>query len=290
MNTDEFKEISFNQYTYQILPVSQNLQLSFDLVDSKISNTDELIAKKNELFASALKIISVFSYARTNLIHKIEAELGDFYLIRLGAERDLNRTRRDFVEEKIDNWPTIFIAINNDPNAQKIAIQVNRQVFSKTQTVAEVLQSNLNGILSSYGLRVYIKPNFEKSQFWELVEKYEGKIWQVDFELISPNMSRISENLQLDLRSLSKSTNTRTTHLQLNADEKSSLTLSQEDKFVDSLVEYSSEGGGSISIRARGVKKKIQTTGSVTESSVKELDIQVSKPEQLLEVFKSLLS
>jgi len=155
-----------------------------------------------------------------------------------------------------------------------VAIQYSTKVFSNTNTVAEILEENLNRVLIPMGLHVYFEPLFEKKQFWEIVYTYPERIIQAEFELISPNLANISQALKIDLRSLNTSTNTQKTKLQLNSDKESSLTLSESDPVINSLVDYSSEGGGNISLRVKGLKKKIQTNNSVTSVEVDEIALE----------------
>jgi len=52
-------------------------------------------------------------------------------------------------------------------------------------------------------------------------------------------------------------TNTHKTKLQLNADKESHLDIKQESKFVNSLVNYSADGGGNISLVAYPIARYV---------------------------------
>ena len=74
----------------------------------------------------------------------------------------------------------------------------------------------------------------------------------------------------------------------MNSDKSSFLTPSKEDELVHSLVEYSSKGGGDISIRAKGVKKRIHTSKGINEINIDEIVIEGATQENLVGIFKDL--
>jgi hypothetical protein len=281
----KLKQIVFNEYRYQILPVSQQFQMN---IFDEIKSIDELKAKKNDIFAKIFQAISTFSYPRRQIIHKKVAAIDDIFLLRIGVERDLKRKTKEFEIEDIENWEPSLIVFNNKPNVQKCLIQQHGG-FQNTKTITKLLEDNFNKPLQEYQLSISFQPIYEENYFWSLVAKYKGKITQIDFELISPNMSNITGNLNLDLGELNKNTNTKTTHLQLNSDKSSFLTPSKEDELVHRLVEYSSKGGGDISIRAKGLKKKIHTSKGINEINIDEIVIEGATKENLVGILKDLV-
>lgn len=94
--------------------------------------------------------------------------------------------------------------------------------------------------------------------------------------------------LELDLAQLSADTNSHRTDLKLNSSEGSTLEINQENSLVNSLVEYSSQGGGDIVVKIKGLKKTIRTSKSVREISFDELSIQNPTTETLDRLFEQL--
>lgn len=281
----KLKQIVFNEYRYQLLPVSQQFQINlFD----EIKSIDDLKSKKNDIFAKIFQAINIFSYSRGQIIHKKVAAIDDIFLLRIGVERDLKRKTKEFEIEDIENWEPSLIVFNNKPDVQKCLIQ-QYGGFQDTKTIAKLLEDNFNKSLQEYQLSISFQPIYEENYFWSLVAKYKGKITQIDFELISPNMSSITSNIKLDLGELNKNTNTKTTHLQLNSDKSSFLTPSKKDELVHSLVEYSSKGGGDISIRAKGLTKKIHTSKGINEINIDEMAIEGATKENLVSIFRDLV-
>jgi hypothetical protein len=280
------KSTTFSYYRYQILPISNVFQLRFDL---PVHSLEELKARKNEFFERALFNVAQFNYVKAELVHKI-LRLGDgIFSIQLGVKRDLRRIRKDFTAENIENWPSVLIFIYNQPDRQLVAIQNDTKVFQHAATVARILEKNLDQALTDYHLNTYLEPTFEKQQFWDKVEQYERRVKQVQFTLITPNMSNISKKLAFDLRKLQTSTQTQTTQLTLNSDEHGSLVLSKKDRLLSTLVDYASKGGGPISLAVRGVTKRIKIGEAERETSVKEIEIKADNAALALELLKDFM-
>lgn len=279
------KKAVFHEYRYQILPTSQHIQMD---LEGEITSVDDLKRKKNELFRKAVKEIGEFPYSRGEIRHKTLLTSDPIYILQVGVERDLKRRTREFEIEAVENWPTVIVALNNDPKVQKCLVQ-ERGGFQRTATVVKILEEGFNPLLAHHQLAIAFEPIYEERVFWDLVDRYDGKITQIDFELISPNMSNITGSLRLDLGGLQKSTNTQRTHLQLNSDDSSSLTPTADDPNVKGLVEYSSNGGGDIAIRVRGVRGKIHTARGVNEHSIDELIIENASASELARILGGLM-
>lgn len=280
------QQIFFHLYRYQILPTTQTIQLRFD---SSVKSLEDLKAKKNDFFSEALSSMKRINYTRTELTHKVNTIEKDFYLIKLAAKRSLKRSTRDFKEEKIENWPSTNIIINNNPNAQKALIQFNRKVFNDTKNIADILQDSLNEVLKEYQLHVIFEKIFDEVKFWEIVNIYKNRIVQAEFELISPNLANISRSLRFDLQALNQSTNTQKTKLQLNSDKEAVLTLSQSDPLVSGIVDYASQGGGGINLKVRGLNKKIRTSDKVIELTIDEMVFNNAELKDIRKILGGML-
>lgn len=274
----------FNIYRYQLLPIEQGAQLS--LFDNQTLTTAQLRQRKNEFFAKAVTEVDSFESPRAELVHRLELYSDELIVIRIAVNRRQRIETKDFETRQVDDWPSLLVVINNDPNIQLMAIEVESRGFRKTQTVAGILQSGFNASLQKYSLHMSIMPIFDKADFWEVVDEYRNQITQVKFEMVSPNMSSIAESLKLDLHALHDLTNTQETTLELTSDKNASLTLPKDNEFLNSLVDYSANGGGNISVKARGVKKTIRTSDSVKEFEIGDLEISANDTEQLAAAVK----
>jgi len=263
------------------------------LFDKTIS-VEELKKQKNDLFFKALKSIENFSYARAEIIHRLVAPDSNTAIIRMGANREIKRDTHEFEKETLDSWPSALIIFNNDPQIQKVAVEIEYKAFRKTKTIIDILEKNLNYALALYNLSVHFKPMFDKNEFWGVIEQYNQRITETDFLMISPNLSNITHSLKLDLASWNKITNTQETSVVLKSDKNSHLTLTEGEEPVTSLVEYASEGGGNIKIRVKGLSKTITTNDATTEISIEDMDAEldiedVFNAHKLAQLFQGLL-
>jgi hypothetical protein len=281
------KNISFDLFRYQILPINRSFHP--DLFEEIIS-LDDLLAKKNQIFFKALLNVCKFETRKTIIRHKVLYEDQNQILYRFAANRSLTRETEEFTEEEVENWPSFLVYIWNDPLEQFIAIQERWSAFQKTEIVAKSITEAVNEELGKNNLRARPESLFLESEFWDLIEQNTGKIRDVLFELITPNMSNICETLSDDLKDLAKSTNTTQTNLNIQADPDSSIVLDPNDKNLKGLVSYSSEGGGNISIKVRGLSKRIHTKKSKKHIDLTELEIEGKDSSEIAAIIKDLLS
>lgn len=281
--------VSFNIFRYQILPFSRE-QMS--LFDQPIS-ADELVARKNELFLQTLQEVEEFRHAHGEVAHKIIGIDKEMVFIRIGVNRKITRETRDFAEEEVDNWPNSLVIFNNRPDIQTVAVEIEHDAFRHTHTLISIIQEGISQQLDRFLLRAIFNPIFNRSDFWDIVNKYPQRITETTFRMVSPNMSNISETLELDLRAWNRMTNTQETTVQLRSDSESHLTLREGEQPISSLVDYSSQGGGNIKMKVKGLVKKISTEEQVVEISIEELNVSLESEtatRELSAIFRDMLT
>jgi hypothetical protein len=261
---------TFHLYRYQIVPTIGEHQLNLFSSEIEISSIEELISKKNEIFANVIQKQREFYHPRAELTHKLYQDDG-FIVLKIGANRSLIRITKEFKEEELDNWPSVYVVINNDPNVQMMAVELELEAFYRTSTVVHILTTNLNKVLNRYKLTLQILPTFIKSEFWNIVHSYENRITKAQFFMVAPNLANISKNLELDLGEIKSRTNSIKTNMSLQAANGEGLTLSEDDSFTNSLVHYASEGGGTVHLKVRGVRKLIKTEDSIRSTEIDEI-------------------
>jgi hypothetical protein len=283
MPTDE--TIEFLVFRYQLLPTRQSFQRTFI---PPLRSVEELIERKNEIFAEVLTTTSDFSTGRVTLVHKQIAGADDVYVFEIATSRNLTRQTRDFRKERVENWPSIFVAFDNRKDVQKLLVQRNSRVFQLPRTVPNLLADRLNSRLAEYQLELHVEPIFVRSQFWKLVDEYHDQIVEAHFELVSPNMANISHVLADELKDLARSTNTAKTALNLESPKAGRLQLNRENQNLDSLVNYASEGGGNIRVRVQGLKRAIQTDRTIDKVSIEKLEIEGATAEAVVAAVERL--
>lgn len=277
---------AFEVFRYQLV-VDRTLQMD---MFKKYTTADEIKADKNNIFHEIIANEKFnFSSAKSEVTSKLPYQNGDLYYFKIGVKRSAKVYKKDFSEDTIDNYPNIFVVHNNHPDVQKIAIQENKKAFANCKTVSQILQDSLDNHLRLYNLSMMTEPLFDKKEFWNIINRYPKQVKQVTFDLISPNLANISKNLQLDIKQLHNDTNTHKTTLELNADKDSYLDIKEQSKFINSLVDYSADGGGNIQVRVANIRKKIHTAQSPTEFSIDDAFLNSNNWEQLDQFFNNIL-
>jgi hypothetical protein len=279
------KKPQFQVYRYQILPITRDLQ--GDLFTGAPKNLDELLAQKNRRFADALKAISNYSSGRVVISEKVLHDNDDITLIKFNVSRKLDRETKDFRHESMDNWPSFLVFIWNHADRQIIAIERRFAAFQHTDTVVRLIAGLVNQKVGIENLRVHWEPMFEQNVFWNLIDSNEGKVQEVRFELITPNMANISSTLSDELKAFAKNTNAAQTDVDLKSDTASALKISKNNAEVNGMVEYAAKGGGDIALRIRGIKRTVRTSRSVKTIEIEQ--IEAEDPLTAVNVLKTLL-
>jgi hypothetical protein len=279
------KSTGFELFRYQLLPINRFLQGN---LLTGVSSINELISRKNEFFSEVIRGTKTFSDKRHQTITKKLYEKDDFFLVRIAYNRSIHRETKDFRDEVIDNWPSILVAIWNHPEKQLIAVQRRSAAFSSCEVVVKMIINAVSFQLGHHHLRAIHEPLFEKQQFWSLLHKYEGRVKSVEFEIITPNMANISGSLSDDLKDFAKATNSTRNKLKIESDPEAPLHLVEDNRTLEGLVNYSSDGGGNISLKIDGVKKTYHTSKTVKEIQVGDMEIHGSA-EEVAAVLKELL-
>lgn len=274
------KIISFEIYRFHLLPITTNQISLFE----RGMTYEELVEKKNAFFD---EIVQDLQNRTQDFPIELYSTEGKSYLFRL-ANPKKTTIYRNFADIPENTEPYIYIIINTDPLVQKIAISRNSEAFSTPNASKNVLLNIFSKYLKFYGLSIDFEQLFESNTFWSYAKKYNGRIKSIDFEIIKPNLSKISYTIKDSLKPLIESTNSHKTHLKLDAPVEGSLeNIDKDNKLVNGLVSYSSEGGGNISMKIIGITARITTDKMVTTKKISEVNIKGS-PDQVIKVWKDI--
>lgn len=275
------KTIKFDIFRYHLLPITTN-QVS--LFGDEMSYED-LVEKKNIIFKD---LVEDLQNMKSDLPLELFSVVDDSFLFRLA---NLKKTiiYKDFNEIVENTEPYIYLAINTSPSVQKIGISHNLEAFATTNVSKNAILAIFNKILKRSSLVIEVEQIFEQGKFWDYTRKYEGRIKAMDFEIIKPNMSKISKTIKNTLKPLIENTNSHKTHLSLQAPKEGVLeNVNKKNDYLGGLVSYSSEGGGNISIKVVGLKSKIKTKNMAKTKKIKELKLKGS-PEQIIKVWRDIV-
>lgn len=275
---------TFLAYRYQLLPLDRNE--TKDLFHDR--HPSEIIERKNEFFAEALTALRNQKRRASEIIVKVSLIHPNFFALQLAPSRPLTRETPDFRLEKVENWPHIAAYILNAPEEQYLLIQDRTSAFANTDTVANLVKRGTRHSLEKFGLSLHIEPLFNKAYFWSLVDQYKNRITWLEFEFITPNMANISGTLASTLKNLGKETNAVREELAFSSDPASSLDIAPSNQTIQGLVDYTSEGGGDITLKVKGIRKKFHTSKSTREVYLSGLELTAS-PEQIIEIIREAL-
>lgn len=274
------KTINFEIYRFHLLPITTNQTSLFE----KEMTYEELVEKKNKFFDD---IVQDLQNQTQDFPIELYSTEDKSYLFRLANPKQTT-IYRNFADIVENTEPYIYIVINTDPMVQKIAISRNSEAFSTPNVSKNVLLKIFGKYLKGYGLSIEFEQLFESNTFWSYAKKYDGRIKSIDFEIIKPNLSKISYTIKDSLKPLIESTNSHKTHLKLDAPIEGVLeNINKDNKLVNGLVSYSSEGGGNISMKITGMKTKIRTDKMVKTKKISEVSIKGS-PDQVIKVWKDI--
>lgn len=280
------KNSTFEVFRYQLV-VDKTMPIN---MFGKYENAEQLRAEKNNILKDIItKDTFRFTSSNSSIKSKLVHQSGDMFYFKISAKRTAHIYREDFTEDTIDNYPNIIVAINNNPDVQKIAIQTNTTAFKTSQIVRNFILESVDAKIKDFNLGFYLDPIYDKQDFWNFVRKYPQQIKQITFDLISPNLSNISKDLTVNLRELYEDTNTHRTKIELNAEPESVLDVKEGSKFVKGIVDYSANGGGSIHARLVGSRKKYNTAENPAEFNIEEKLFKDNNWEELDKQFKDIL-
>ena len=284
---DKSKDVIFDVFRFQIVPISSTNQM---VLFSEFTNIEDLKANKNLYFSQVLNgINSYYNKQSEALPYKSVHSEGDLIVFRLAAKKGRIIQDSNFTQKEVEDFPDVLVIINNNPQIQKIAISRNIQAFSNSNVVLHILESKYKDLLRAYNLQIYIKPIFKTYEFWQIANQYEGRVQGLEFELIKPNMSNISGSLRESFKSIIDITNSHITKLEMKASKESSLeNINSENEDLKGMVDYASEGGGEISIKVKGVKRKIKTKKSSTQISIDSIELS-GNPDAVVNAYNKII-
>jgi hypothetical protein len=274
------KDLRFDLYRYQILPRDRQAGL-FD---------EQVLAKKNELFTGILRGMTDFGNDRIKVIMRRLFDQDSFFLLRFAVNRWLQHETRDFNDELIETWPDFYVSLWNDPQIQLIAVQERKEAFQQTSAILNMMADVINIGLAADGLRISFMPLFIKDDFWKIIEAYKKEIKEIEFQLITPNMANIAGALSEDLKSFARDTNTSRTRIEITADPDAALNIARSDPRIGGLVDYASEGGGTISVKVERLRKRLRTSDSIKTIEISEARISGTTAEEVATLLKDMMT
>lgn len=275
----------FEYYRYQLVPM-QYSQLTIDNVPHTV---EAIKKKKNEFFAMILENGNISFGNSKDCEKKIIYHENDKYLLLLSNNHKVPYYD-DFNRKTIKSDPYAIIAIDNDPHQQIIAIKNSRNAFTSSNSIVRIFSETFNRELSYYNLNIHIEAISKLNSFWKEVSLHNREVIKLKFELIKPNMSNISNTFAGELRELVDQTNSHKTNLNLESSANGYLEdINEKNKRLTGIMNYVSEGGGSLKATFSD-KTKFDSKSNIVTRAIKSIpDITKAKFNELKNFVKDIL-
>ena len=252
---------SFILYTYQCDPITKSENRLFEKwpsikerMDKKLEYIHTIITDANFQFRS--KKDGEFN-------HKLYYEEYGIIVLKIANNKHLN-LEENFKKQQHNYSPSCFVIFDNRTNIQRIAIEEDITAFSSTDVVRNILEYSLKRCLREYGLGIEIKKEYEKKEFWDLISCQAKGVSMVRFSFSYPNLPRVHQSINDLINSESKIVHSKQTTLEYKSDNSEQLALEESNLQLSGLVDASANSGHPITIKAKGIRKFIQT-GNTTK-------------------------
>lgn len=285
---------SFELYRYQILPINR---AQLELFKNTEKSIEELLEKKNLYFIEAFNNLCSNSYLDDisgikklifkRIYPKKELLSEDVNIFLMAKPKSLTMETDDFSSKEIQNWPRIHLIVINDKEQQILAVEKRTSAFPSTKNVINKISERLNKILDLHNLNVHINPIYDKKIFWDFVA--DKSIKKIEFSLITPNMANISKTISDELKNLAKTSNTARTDIRLNAADDTNLIIEKDNLYINDLVEYSSQGGGTIRVQVKGARRFTDINKGITTMSCDSLTLESNNPKNIIDIVGYIL-
>ena len=262
-------------YTYQFTPMtSVNLSIEHDILP-----LEERMKKKQEYLEKILSNENFsFHYKNAKYASQTLLNYQNVHIYKLANNRQV-KFENDFKVSTLENHPSVHFILDNREDHQRLLIEDNPSSFSDTDVVRNIIKATLLKLLKEYGLCIDIQREYQASEFWDIVNRYES-ISMVRFHIQYPNLPRVNESIKKMLSDASAATNSKRTTLELRSNEDESLELDRCNEDLVSLAKASADSGSQIVLKAKKIKRQIKTGN--TKKSIEFEDVEMMIRDDLL--------
>lgn len=272
----------FNIYTFQFSPITTQTNL-FDSFDYSLQ---ERMQHKHDIFNDVLRNNDLtFSYRNKTYSYRLLHDESDIYVFKI-ANRKSVVLERDFCKTSIDNAPSLFVIIDNRTDFQRILIE-DDIAFSDTSVIQNILLNSFKSALSHYGLSIKIEKEYDRSEFWKIVDDYPQSITMVRFKISYPNLPRISQRIHELLKETSENVNSHNTSLELKADPGEVLILSHNDENLKDLNNASADSGCITQLKVNGFRSYVSTGKTTKSVEIENLEVDLTTT-QLMQILEGI--
>src|SRR3989337_2025741 len=107
----------------------------------------------------------------------------------------------DIKEMTVEDWPFVEFICDTTEKHQLLIMRHNTRIFPKISKIGYVLSEELNKYMYPIGYSVSYEQLVSESTFWDYVKDSEG-IYQLSFDLLSPNLFGANQIANESLKSV----------------------------------------------------------------------------------------
>lgn len=262
-----FEDMKYVVYTFQFTPLVDVKQM--DLFEPTLQIRNEIMEHKLEYFEKALTSVKYY-HGKKVYESSIQVHHDNIMVMRLANRKPFVREKAFHVMQDEDE-PSCGVIIDYRPEHQVIAIEDSRRAFENTDSVRNILERSLNGVLKQSRLKVSIKRQGLPSEFWDYVNQYKGRITEVRFTYQYPNLGRASEEMKKLLADTGKVVNSTESEVVFKG---KSLEFDEKNEDIQSYTKDASKSGIPIKLKVKGVHKTLVTGNQTKQVDIEELDYE----------------
>lgn len=262
-----FEDMKYVVYTFQFTPLVDVKQM--DLFEPTLQIRNEIMEHKLEYFEKALTSVKYYQGKKV-YESSIQVHHDNIMVMRLANRKPFVREKAFHVMQDEDE-PSCGVIIDYRPEHQVIAIEDSRRAFENTDSVRNILERSLNGVLKQSRLKVSIKRQGLPSEFWDYVNQYRGRITEVRFTYQYPNLGRASEEMKKLLADTGKVVNSTESEVVFKG---KSLEFDEKNEDIQSYTKDASKSGIPIKLKVKGVHKTLVTGNQTKQVDIEELDYE----------------
>lgn len=267
---------SYILYTYQFAPIIND---GGNLFQSAPDVTQRMELKQTYLQEILSNVDFKFNSKREGVFeHQLRYSSNGIVILKLANNKQLS-LEENFKKKRYNYSPSCFVIIDNRQNVQHIAIEDAPTAFSTTDVVRNIMEYSLKKALKTYGLTISIKKEYQKTEFWHLLEQYPKGVSMVRFHFSYPNLPRVSESINTLISNQSKITNSKSTTFELKSSDSEQLSLSNDNEELNSLVNASADSGNVITLKVKGLRRYVKTGETTKKFEIEDLEVQMQSDD-----------
>lgn len=235
--------------------------------------------------------VKKFEYRKSVLGLRVIRQHEKYVYCKLGKRGKISRHLSpddNFRKESEENWPyvNVFIDTSRNTNGQVIAMEDKSSIFRNPLGILRVLSDRINEVFANNGYLLSVNSISSRNNFWTIVKENEGKIEELKFTYNVPNLFKVKDSLNKDLKEAEKNYNATETSITLK-NPVGNLKIDDNDKLINESLDYISNGGGKYRLK---IEQKYYTDDTKTLNKSLNIEIDSDDSNTITDALSRVLS